>query len=376
MGSVGVSATLIVRNEAPFLRGCLDSLAGKVDEIVIVDTGSTDGTQEIAASSGARLFHFGWIDDFAAARNRALDAATGAWILYIDADERLDSPVSLSQIVSRADHIGFMMKFQPKIGYSAYREMRLFKADPRIRFEGRIHERVLPSIEQMCASEGLLIGQTDATIRHLGYENDQTRKHARNLPLLTRAVEDDPERVYLWWHLGETLAEIGAKEKAIDAFRHGIDVARTTGTPRGRIEAAMAAQSLTRLYLEAGCAANALDVVDDALGLRPKDPALLLLKGRTLIELGRLEDALALLSSLPLEHPEAFFDPDMAYDLRIFSEWPHALAGLAAFRLGLFHSAAASYRAAAAVAPGEEQYRVKAAFAAARAVRPTVEFDV
>jgi tetratricopeptide (TPR) repeat protein len=362
-----VSAALIVRNEASFLFGCLDSLEGKVDEIVVVDTGSTDGTQEIAASRGVRLLHFPWIDDFAAARNHALDAASGDWILYIDADERLDPPVALSDIVSKPGHAGFMMKFRPKVDYSPYHEMRLFKSDPRIRFEGRIHERVLPSIERVCRSDGLLIGQTDAAIPHLGYEDDQSRKHARNLPLLIRAVEDDPERVYLWWHLGETLGEAGRRREAIEALRRGIDVAGKTATPRARIEASLAAQSLARLHLDAGEAAEAADVVEEGLGLRPEDPALLLLRGRAWIDLGRLEEAFSLLSSLALEHPERFFDPDMAYDLRILSEWPNALAGLAAFRMGRFQTAAESYGRAAAVAPREEQYRVKARLAAARA---------
>jgi tetratricopeptide (TPR) repeat protein len=133
------------------------------------------------------------------------------------------------------------------------------------------------------------------------------------------------------------------------------------------VEAALAAQSLARLHLDAGEAAEAGSVVEEGLGLRPEDPALLLLRGRAWIDLGRLEEASSLLSSLALEHPERFFDPDIAYDLRIFSEWPHALAGLAAFRLGRFGVAAECYRRAAAAAPREEQYRVKARLAAARA---------
>ena len=84
-----VSATLIVRNEERFLDGCLDSLQGFADEIILVDTGSTDATHAIAENRGIAVHSFPWSDDFSAARNHALGLAQGQWIFYIDADERL-----------------------------------------------------------------------------------------------------------------------------------------------------------------------------------------------------------------------------------------------------------------------------------------------
>lgn len=357
-----------MRNEAAFLGRCLDALDGKVDEIVVVDTGSTDNTAAIATSKGARLLHFEWVDDFAAARNCAIDAATGDWILYIDADEVLESPVPLRDIVSEPGHVGFMLKFRPQLGYSPYHEMRLFKADPRIRFEGRMHERVLASIDRVKLADGLRIGTADVAIQHLGYEGDQAIKHRRNLPLLMRAVQDDPDRVYLWWHLGETLHATGEKHEAMKALQRAIETADRTGTARARVEASMAAQSLARLHLDGGRWAEAGAVIEQGLGLRPGDPALLLLKGRTLVELGHLEQALAIVSSLSRNNPELFFDPDLAYDLRIFSEWPYAMIGLIEFRLGRFQAAHDAYRAAAAAAPGVAEYPVKAMLAAARAM--------
>jgi glycosyltransferase involved in cell wall biosynthesis len=87
-----VAAAMIVRDEAHFLPGCLKSLQGKVDEIVVVDTGSRDATPCIAEDAGARVFHSDWIGDFAAARNRGLEQVSTDWVLYIDADERLRTP--------------------------------------------------------------------------------------------------------------------------------------------------------------------------------------------------------------------------------------------------------------------------------------------
>ena len=83
------SAALIVKNEEELLEQCLRSLQGLVDETVVVDTGSTDRTQIIAQEYGARLYEFKWRNDFAAARNHALNQVRGEWVLYIDADERV-----------------------------------------------------------------------------------------------------------------------------------------------------------------------------------------------------------------------------------------------------------------------------------------------
>jgi Glycosyl transferase family 2/Tetratricopeptide repeat len=353
------------------LGGCLDSLRGQVDEIVIVDTGSVDATPDIAESYGARLLRCEWASDFSIPRNCALEAATGDWILYIDADERLaPAPgATLGDVVSSPGHAGFKVKFRPKLGFSPYRELRLFLSDPRIRFEGCMHERVMPSVERVCESDDLLIGETEAAIQHLGYEGDQAHKHARNLPLLSRAIEDNPDRVYLRWHFGETLAAVGDTEKAETMLRSAIATARRTGTVRARVEAASAFQALVRLYLDAGQASRAADVLEEGLALRRGDPVLLLLKGRALIDLGRYSEALPILSLLPLDDPESFIDPDMAYDLRVFGEWAYALIGLAEFRQRRFSEAHDAFMAAAARSPDGDAYRAKAAVAAARAKR-------
>src|SRR6516165_8985780 len=88
--SAQVSLCMIVRNEEANLGLCLDTAADLVDEIVVVDTGSTDRTREIAAQYGARVYDFRWVDDFSAARNESLRHATGRWIFWLDADDRID----------------------------------------------------------------------------------------------------------------------------------------------------------------------------------------------------------------------------------------------------------------------------------------------
>src|SRR5438477_6471542 len=97
-----LTVCMIVKNEAANLRRALASVGPVADELVVVDTGSTDDSAAVAAELGARVAHFAWCDDFAAARNAALALASGAWILSLDADEELDpaSVAPLRQLVA------------------------------------------------------------------------------------------------------------------------------------------------------------------------------------------------------------------------------------------------------------------------------------
>ena len=99
MRRVSVSLTMIVKNEEDNLPHCLASVAGLFDEIVVVDTGSTDRTKEIALGFGAKVFDFAWIDDFAAARNASLARATGDYAFWLDADDVLE-PAERNQVAS------------------------------------------------------------------------------------------------------------------------------------------------------------------------------------------------------------------------------------------------------------------------------------
>jgi len=90
-----LTLSMIVKNEEANLRDCLESVKDVVDEIVLVDTGSTDKTIRIAEEFGAKIYRFNWINDFSAARNFALKQSTGDWILYLDADEGLKQSLSI-----------------------------------------------------------------------------------------------------------------------------------------------------------------------------------------------------------------------------------------------------------------------------------------
>ena len=115
-GRPRLTAAVIVKDEAEHLAGCLASLRGAVDEIVVVDTGSTDGSVAVAQGFGAVVLHHEWAGNFSDARNRGLDRATGEWILYIDADERLQVPAgALRSAVDRDDAAACWVLFQPRV---------------------------------------------------------------------------------------------------------------------------------------------------------------------------------------------------------------------------------------------------------------------
>src|SRR5689334_17835821 len=181
-----LSAALIVRDEAQFIADCLRSLQGHVDQIVVVDTGSVDDTIDIARQFSVDLHHFRWCNDFSAARNFALDHAKSEWILYIDADERLAIPeyVVLSDLLADRSKVGWRVRLHPRVEWTAYAELRLFRNDPHIRFQGVIHERIQPALETFARAHDLDVGDCAIKLYHVGYEADQRPKNSRNIPLL------------------------------------------------------------------------------------------------------------------------------------------------------------------------------------------------
>lgn len=366
---VRVTASMIVRDEERFLEGCLASLQGQVDEIVIADTGSEDASREIARAHGARVFDFPWTGDFSAARNAALDASTGDWILYIDADERLHVPngARLSELLDDPEAAAATVLFEPSSGFTPYRHYRLFRNDPRIRFVGRIHETMLPGIEQACREDGLVIRHSQIRLKHLGYEGDLTHKHRRNVPLLRESLREDPNQPFCWQDLAKSLAALGEIDEALEACRRAVQVVRGSPDRKKRVDASIAIHTWARLLGEAG--QDPLPVIEDGLRMLPENRGLLLLRARALVNAARYEEALAALDELTAEDPDTFEDHLIAYDRRIFGEFAHDQRGIALMRLGRFDEAAAAFDKAAAAAPDDLSYRAKAAAMRGHAAR-------
>jgi tetratricopeptide (TPR) repeat protein len=361
---VRVTATLIVRDEAAHLRRCLASIAPLIDEIVVVDTGSSDDSLRVASDFGARVDVLPWSGDFAAARNRALDHATGTWILYIDADECAGAVDrnELRETLSDPGLVAATVRFRNRTGVTRYHEVRLFRNDPRIRFRNVIHETMMPGVQAVAASDGLRIGRTSLPLDHFGYDGNQDAKHRRNIPLLRERLARDPGHVYSWNHLGQALAGVGDVAGAIAAWQAAIAIVRRTGAMEP-----LDALPYGSLLVHGGDAVDRT-LLEEARSLFPGDRLIQWFEGRELARLERYAEAVAVLA--PLAHIDAstFCSEDgIAFDERIFGVPTLSTLGLCHFRLGEYAESEAYYLRAAQVEPANDEHRVKAHLAGARA---------
>jgi len=224
-----LSLCLIARNEARNLPRCLASVRGVADEIVVVDTGSSDDTVAVAERLGARVAHFAWCDDFAAARNEAIRRARGRWILMLDADEELAAPArkKLRALLQDDRFLAFLINIRSPLkdtrGQAAVINAwpRLFRNHPEIRYQGRVHEQLSPSIARL----GGTVAATDLVIDHRGYHQDftdQQAKQARNLALLRAQLAETPDDPMTLFHLGEALGLGGETAEAAEAYRRAL----------------------------------------------------------------------------------------------------------------------------------------------------------
>lgn len=188
---------MIVRNEERNLQKCLDSIRGLAGEIVIADTGSTDGSIEIAVRNNAKVSSFDFTKvDFAAARNHTLAQATGRWILSLDADETLD-PASIPVVrtlIAGAENAGYYVARRNYAsdaeGFTTDHAIRLFPNRRNYRYRGRVHETVDASI---LAGGGRLL-TTEIVIDHNFISDRETRrrKNHRYIEILNEEIAADP----------------------------------------------------------------------------------------------------------------------------------------------------------------------------------------
>lgn len=216
---------MIVRNEEANLPACLASCADVFDELVIVDTGSTDRTKKIAAAARdkhgqpARVFDFHWRDDFSAARNESLKHATGDWVFWMDADDRLDEEnrVVLRSLFSRLDRTDPAIAFAfdqlsdhpgGRVTITA-RLIRLFARRPDVRWVGCIHEELTAPVAGVMAHTGV-------AIRHTGYRDEGTTvtKAARDLPLLEKRITAEPQNIEMMRWAAVACRQLGRMDDA------------------------------------------------------------------------------------------------------------------------------------------------------------------
>ncbi|OAB40038.1 hypothetical protein PMSD_03045 [Paenibacillus macquariensis subsp. defensor] len=221
-----ISLCMIVKNEAEHLATCLESVHEVVDEIIVVDTGSTDSTIQIAQHYGANVISFPWTSDFAAARNVGITQAQGTWILILDADEELDqiSKAELKLCAIHLEYEGFFLRIHNHIGKEKSSPtatvnpiLRMFRNRPEHLFRGIIHEQIAASITEIRPNAALHL--STVMIHHYGYADHtviEKDKIQRNVTLLTKELRRSPNDPFQHFNMAVEYMRLGEHQKALD----------------------------------------------------------------------------------------------------------------------------------------------------------------
>lgn len=225
INSQTLSVCMIIKNEQDFLDGCLRSIQDVADEIIILDTGSTDKSLDIARKYKAKIHTFDWIDDFSTARNESIRQASGDWILWLDADERLlpESVPELKKLLKpESKPLAYILQIQNLLpdgkNYKLSGAHRLFTNHKGIHFSGRIHEQIAYSLSELGGEER----KCTVSLIHLGYGLDtqtQDKKNQRNRHLLLQMVKDEPENAYAHYTLAQNYGLEKEWKKASEHYR-------------------------------------------------------------------------------------------------------------------------------------------------------------
>ncbi len=206
-----LSLCLIVKDEQDLLPRFLEAVTGLVDEIVAIDTGSTDDTIDLLRAAGAVVDERPWTGDFAAARNASLALATSEWALVLDPDE-LPPPgfgPALRAVVADDRFGAASVVIRNLLPHGHHRDstiVRAFRRDPSVRYVHRIHEDATASVLDMLAAGGHLLGHVAEPVPHLGYLRERAAdkdKKTRDRELLERAIREEPDDLYVRFKLLE-----------------------------------------------------------------------------------------------------------------------------------------------------------------------------
>lgn len=230
-----ISLCMIVKNEEKYLERCLSSVQGKVDEIIVVDTGSTDKTIEIANKYNAIVKHFDWIDDFAAARNYSIKDVESQYIFVLDADEYLDDNADLQSTLAQGkDYYMLLMKSYQDDGKSVmHQNIRLFRAGIGLRYKGKLHEHLNINEED----SNFTYANSDILIHHVGYLLEVVQgkdKKKRNYDIMVKEVNENPTG-YSYFNMGVSYMNNQKFDKALEMFQKSFPLSKSRTYLKGML---------------------------------------------------------------------------------------------------------------------------------------------
>ena len=342
-----IGVIMIVKNEEARLGNILTDIKDVVDEIVVVDTGSSDATVSIAQEHGAKVGYFTWCNDFSAARNASISLATSDYLLWLDADDRIDHDegrklAALKKNLRPAKDRAYILKINSATRQTGDRlcyQVRIFPNRPGLRFENRIHEQIAPSIERA----GIIIESVDILIRHTGYhETDDTQaKLRRNLSILLEELAAGNVTSSQHFFIASTYFGLGEYEQCIE----NIKAARTMGDSQSWLKDSYSLASDS--YLNLDRIEDALAELEQGVAAFPERGLMHYQLGVACLRADKIEAAIqALARAMHLGiKVETFSIPSQIYE-----QLPY-LYGMALGKAGRLQEAAEAYKASLAINP-------------------------
>ncbi len=250
-----LSVIILARDSANTIERAVASVHPVAQQIIVLDTGSQDNTPELCVRLGAEVYFAEWTDDFAAARNAALQYVCMPWVLALDSDEELEAETLQQQrhlleepeiggIEVQIRSVASVQSRQPLVQQHWY--PRLFRYAEGITYVGRVHEQIRPAIQK----KGWRIVRAPIIIWHYGYVGEQLqRKAQRNVQLLQGQADSTPDDAWLQYHLGMSLFSLGESEKALELLERCSQHPELQPEQRlwSRLRAAQAALKLDRI---------------------------------------------------------------------------------------------------------------------------------
>lgn len=285
-----LALVMIARDESRCIARCLDSVRPHVDQMIVLDTGSTDATVEIAAACGAQVHRFAWCDDFAAARNAALDRSDADWNLILDADEWLEAggEYLASPALDGAPFLGEAAVISVMEANDQQGRTWIPRLLPRgVRYVGRVHEQ---------PASDLPLTRTALTIGHDGYlAENLARKAGRNEALLLAELQIAPQDAYLWFQLGKEYQVREAPAQAALCFAEALRLSAPDATFRH----ALVVRALTALKTD-GQLDAARELADAELAHWQTSPDFFFALGDLYLEVASQDPEAALTDHLPV----------------------------------------------------------------------------
>ncbi|MBI5243325.1 MAG: glycosyltransferase [Elusimicrobia bacterium] len=325
-----ISLCMIAKNEESCIAKALASVRDYVDEIILVDTGSTDKTCHIASCYGAKIYHHPWGDDFSESRNHSLGYATGDWILILDADETINylDMIYLRELAARKDWVAYSLRqrhytkegnslgliennewYNESIGYPGWLEniiCRFFKRSPVVYYKRPVHEAVEYRLRELDIMPLIL----EVPIHHYGKlsppeKRDKKSQHYINInkEYLKRA-ETREDIIWCNYQIGQSLAAMRKPEEALPYLEECVRGMNQGKPLKSNDSAGGPVIALSTLYLMLGRPQDALEHLKRQVAIEPENDEYLLALAQVYIHLGDFRQFVQNLDKCLLVNPE------------------------------------------------------------------------